>query len=290
MPRPALDLDRYRDEIERRVLVQKQRHKDIVKWLEEQGCKTTTQTLVRRCRDWGASRRPSVPSDDPDLIAAIREEFMSTFDNDATISKALKSRGIHTSRNQVNEIRLKQGWHRRSNDAADRAEAKRETFNRVKQAIDEGIVRPHNREAIRKALVTHYHYHAREGDVREALKVLNPEGITAKKPEFNPPPTNDRIVDFAFNKINEALLAPFGAIGAIGSTPESSEEVRTILHNLLQFGQTQPDASKPAKPATSHSARSPSGNSVIREAPEGPSSEPPPVPWPSEKPRPRTSQ
>jgi hypothetical protein len=239
MPRPRIDIDRFRDEIERRVMVQKQRHKDIVKWLAEQGCSTTQQTLLRRCRDWGASRRPTVTSDDPALIAAIQEQFSSTFDNDTTISSTLNARGIHTSPNQVNEIRHKHGLHRRTRDEADRAEARRETFNRVKQAIDEGIVRPHNREAIRKALLKHYHYHAREGDVREALKVLNPEGITARKPEINPSPTNDRIVDFAFNKINEALLGPFGAIGAIDSTPETSEEVRTILHNLIQFGQAQ---------------------------------------------------
>src|SRR2546423_6533089 len=208
MPRLAIDLDRFRDEIERRVLVQKQPHRDIVKWLAEQGCQTTTQTLVRRCRLWGASRRPKVSSDDPALIAAIREQFSNTFDNDTTISRTLNARGIHTSRNQVNAIRLKHGWHRRNIEEADRAAAKRETFNRVKQAIDEGVVRPHNREAIRKALMKHYHYHAREGDVREALKELNPEGITARKPEYNPPPTNNRIVDYAFNKINEALLAP----------------------------------------------------------------------------------
>ena len=266
-------------------MVQKQRHRDIVKWLAEQGCQTTTQTLLRRCRGWGATRRPAVSSDDPALTAAIHEQYASTFDNDATISKTLIAQGIHTSRNQVNEIRIKHGWHRRSNNAADRAEAQRKTFNRVKQAIDEGIVRPHNREAIRKALVSHYHYHAREGDVREALKVLNPEGITAKKPEYTPPPTNDRIVDFAFNKINKALLAPFGAIGAIGATPEASEEVRTILHNLLRFGQTQSNPSA-AKPVSAPFACSPNGNPIVRGDPEGLGSEQPPASWPADKPRP----
>ena len=287
MPRPPIDLDRFRDEIGRRVLVQKQRHRDIVKWLAEQGCQTTPQTLLRRCRLWGASRRPTVSSDDPALIAAIQEQFSGTFDNDTTISKTLNARGIHTSRNQVNEIRLKHGWHRRTINEADRAAAKRETFNRVKQAIDEGLVRPHNREAIRKALMKHYHYHAREGDVREALKVLNPEGITARKPEFNPSPTNDRLVDFAFNKINEALLAPFGAIGAIGSTPEASEEVRTILHNLLQSGQTQSDVAKPVNPPSAHSPKS---NQAFRVRPAGPTSRQPRARWPPEKPRPGTSQ
>jgi hypothetical protein len=239
MPRPRVDIDRFRDEIERRVLVEKQRHKDIVIWLAEQGCKTTQQTLLRRCRDWGASRRRTVSSDDPALIAAIQEQFSSTFANDTKISNTLNARGIHTSPNQVNEIRHKHGLHRRTRDEADRAEARQETFNRVKQAIDDGIVRPHNREAIRKALLEHYRYHAREGDVREALKMLNPEGLTTRRPEFQSSPTNDRIVDFAFNKINEILLSPFGAIGAIGSTPEAKEEVQTILHNLIQFGQAQ---------------------------------------------------
>jgi hypothetical protein len=239
MPRPAIDLDPFRDEIQRRVLVEKQPLRDIVKWLAEQGCSTTTQTISRRCRLWGASRRPTVSSKDPALIAAVQEQFSSTFDNDTTIAKTLNAQGIQTSRNQVHEIRLKHGWHRRTNHEADRAEARRETFKRVKQAIDDGVVRPHNRDAIRKALIKHYRYHAREGDVREALKLLNPEGITTRKPEFNPPPTNDRIVDFAFNKINEALLSPFGALGPMGSTPQAKEEVRTILHNLLQFGQAE---------------------------------------------------
>jgi hypothetical protein len=239
MPRPRIDIDRFRDEIERRIMVEKQRHKDIIKWLAEQGCTTTKQTLLRRCRGWGASRRPTVSSDDPALIAAIQEQFSSTVDNDTKISNTLNVRGIRTSPNQVNEIRHKHGLHRRIRDEAHKAEAQHETFNRVKQAIDEGIVRPHNREAIRKALLKHYRYHAREGDVREALKVLNPEGLTVRRPEFKPSLTNDRIVDFAFNKINEALLSPFGAIGAVGSTSEAKEEVRTILQNLIRFGQAQ---------------------------------------------------
>jgi hypothetical protein len=239
MPRPPIDIDRFRVEIERRVLIEKQRHKDIVKWLEKQGCTITQQTLLRRCRDWGASRRPTVSSNDPVLIAAILEQFSTTFDNDTTISNTLNARGIHTSPNQVNDIRHKHGLHRRTRDEADRAEARRETFNRVKQAIDEGVVPPHNRRAIRKALLEHYHYRAREGDVREALKVLNPEAITAREAEFKASPSNDRIVDFAFRKINEALLGPFGAVGATGSTPEAKEGVRTILHNLIQFGQAQ---------------------------------------------------
>lgn len=239
MPRPRIDIDRFREEIERRIMVEKQRHVDIITWLATQGCTTTKQTLLRRCRDWGASRRPTVSSNDPALIAAIQEQFSTTFDNDTTISNTLNARGIHTSPNQVNEIRHQLGLHRRTKDEADRAEARLETFKRVQQAVDEGIVRPHNREAIRKALLNHYHYHAREGDVREALKVLNPEAIAAQKAEFKPSPTNDRIVDFAFKKINEALLGPFGAFGATGLSPETREEVRTILHNLIQFGQSQ---------------------------------------------------
>lgn len=193
------------------MIFEKQRQKDIVKWLEEQGCKATQQIFLRRCRGWGASRRPTVSSDDPSLIAA----------------------------NQANEIRQKLGLHRRTRDEADRADARREAFNNVKQAIDEGIVRPLNRETIRKALLKYYHYHAREGDVREALKVLNLEAITARKSEFTPSPTNERVVNFAYSKSNEALLAPFAAVAALGSTPEANEEVRTTLHNLIQFGQAR---------------------------------------------------
>src|SRR3984957_13973150 len=125
MPRPPIDLDKYRDEIERRVLVQKQRHKDIVKWLAEQGCQTTTQTLLRRCRLWGASRRPTVSSDDPVLIAAIQEQFSSTLDNDSTFSKTLHARGIQTSCNQVNEICLNLCWHLRSIGEYDRSDSNR---------------------------------------------------------------------------------------------------------------------------------------------------------------------
>lgn len=141
--------------------------------------------------------------------------------------------------NQANETRQKLGLHRRTRDEADRADARREAFNKVKQAIDGRIVRPLNRETIRKAPLKYYHYHARERDVREALKVLDPEAITARKSEFTPSPTNERVVNFAYSKINEALLAPFAAVTAIGSTPEANEEVRMILHNLIQFGQAQ---------------------------------------------------
>ena len=57
MPRPTIDLEPYRDEIERRILQDHYTHAEVLAWLKTQGINIVAKTLVRRCRDWGATRR-----------------------------------------------------------------------------------------------------------------------------------------------------------------------------------------------------------------------------------------
>src|SRR2546423_10144354 len=57
MPRPTIDLEPYRDEIERRLLQSHHTHAEVLAWLETEGVTIALKTLKRRCRDWGATDR-----------------------------------------------------------------------------------------------------------------------------------------------------------------------------------------------------------------------------------------
>jgi hypothetical protein len=109
MPNNAIDLGPHREEIERRILIQKQSQKEILSWLAGRGIICTRMTLSRYCKSWGVRKNTTSSATDPALLEGIRLAFDTTFDNDETIAKKLAAQGIHTTRNQVEKIRLKHG-------------------------------------------------------------------------------------------------------------------------------------------------------------------------------------
>ena len=56
MPRPEVNLDRLRPEIEQRIILRKQSHKEVLAWLAIQGIVINRKTLQRRIIQWGISR------------------------------------------------------------------------------------------------------------------------------------------------------------------------------------------------------------------------------------------
>jgi hypothetical protein len=50
MVRPQAVPDHLKDEIERRIMVEKQTHKDVLHWLATQGYICQLPTLKRRCK------------------------------------------------------------------------------------------------------------------------------------------------------------------------------------------------------------------------------------------------
>jgi hypothetical protein len=107
MPRAAVDLDRFRQQIEKRLLVDHQTQKDVVNWLKTEGISVTIDLLKARCKEWGLSRRDA--AEDPNIIDRIYERFHTTTENDSTIANRLGDEGLSISARQVKRARLKYG-------------------------------------------------------------------------------------------------------------------------------------------------------------------------------------
>ena len=102
MSPPTIDLEPYRDEIERRLLQNHQGHAEVLAWLETEGVTIAPRTLKRRCKDWGATRRAF--TSDAAIITQIKELYFSTHKDDEAIASALYIQGLHISAKQVREI------------------------------------------------------------------------------------------------------------------------------------------------------------------------------------------
>ena len=51
MPPTTADLDRFRDEIEKRLLLNRRTQKQVVNWLQQEGVSFTVPILKNRCKD-----------------------------------------------------------------------------------------------------------------------------------------------------------------------------------------------------------------------------------------------
>jgi hypothetical protein len=127
MPRPRVDLDTFRDEIERRI-ASNHTHKQIRSWLAGQGVIISKGTLQSRCVAWETTRRTTTAGTNTTLIEAVETAFHTTNYSDQTIADNITASGLYTTRNQVEEIRLKNGWRRRANDKDQLVKIKAVTF------------------------------------------------------------------------------------------------------------------------------------------------------------------
>jgi len=138
MPRPTIDLEPYRDEIERRLVESHQTHAEVLAWPGTQGVAITLKTLQRHCRDWGATDRAL--TSDVLVIAQVKEMYFSAHKDGEAIANALRTTGLRISARQVREIRTTNGWLRRAGDATQIAQQRTETFARVHAALRKGLV------------------------------------------------------------------------------------------------------------------------------------------------------
>jgi hypothetical protein len=143
MPPATIDLEPYRDEIERRLLQNHQGHTEVLAWLETEGVTIAPRTLKRRCKDWGATRRALTSN--TAVIALVEELYFSTHKDDEAIASALHIQGLHTSARQVREIRIANGWLHRAGNTTQLAQQRTETFARVHAALQEGTYRYYGR-------------------------------------------------------------------------------------------------------------------------------------------------
>ena len=179
MPRPRKDLQEFREQIELRV-ANGQTHNEIRRWLATNGVMVNKNTLSTRCIAWEASRRSRTATAEPALVSAIEAAFHTTQHDDETIARNITAQGIPTTRNQVKEVRLVNGWRRRSNDDEQAANSRSETFALVAQALEHGEARCYGRGLMRTYLRVKFRHNAREDDVRDALIALDPAGVQSR--------------------------------------------------------------------------------------------------------------
>jgi len=74
------------------------------------------------------------------LLEAIQNAFNTTFDSDKAIAQKLNSRGLQTTPNQVQEIRLKHGWRRQAANAEQLEAQRTETFAREMAPVTTKLV------------------------------------------------------------------------------------------------------------------------------------------------------
>jgi hypothetical protein len=179
MPRPRKNLDRFRDEIERRI-TDRQTQDQILSWLATQGVNVSKNTLSSLYVAWGVSRHTRTVASEADLVSAIYAAYHSTNHSDQIIADNVTAQGIPTTTNQVKEIRLAHGWRRRGDNDDQLATLRAETFSLVKDALQQGAVRCYGRGLLRTFLRVQYHHQAREDDVRDALALLDAAGTEAR--------------------------------------------------------------------------------------------------------------
>jgi len=180
MPRPRINLDEFRDEIERQI-ANRHTQPQILKWLAGQGIIVSRNTLSTQCNSWEASRRTKTASSDPALVSAIDTAFHTTDHNDQMIADNITASGVTTTHTQVKKIRLAHGWRRRADNEEQLAEMRAETFALVKTALHQCVVRCYGRGLLRTYLRIKYHHHAREDDVRDALAMLDTPGTESRR-------------------------------------------------------------------------------------------------------------
>jgi hypothetical protein len=74
MPRPRIDLNIYRNEIERRI-TQKYTYPQILSWLAGKGIIISKNTFSSRIMDWDASRRTRTTGTNTTLIKVVEIVF-----------------------------------------------------------------------------------------------------------------------------------------------------------------------------------------------------------------------
>jgi hypothetical protein len=180
MPPAAVDISRFRAQIEKRILVDHHKQIEVVNWLRTEGVSITAGILKARCKEWGLSRRGATT--DPAAVERVYDRFHKTTENDSKIAAALTAEGLSISSRQVKELRLQYGW-RRKGATEDQIKSQRaETFEMVQHELEEGTIRAYGRELVQTHLRVNHAYRARQDDVRDALRELDSKGTAARKP------------------------------------------------------------------------------------------------------------
>ncbi len=164
MPRVAINLEIYQLEIKLRIDAGITQSK-IREWLLTKGISISKKAFSRQIVHWEASRLTHTSPDNPALLSAIQLAINTTQHSDQKIANNITDSGIFTTRNQVEEIRLAQGWRRRGFDENQLATKRAETFALVSQALQKGESRCYGRRLLKTYLQIKFHHNARDDDI-----------------------------------------------------------------------------------------------------------------------------
>ena len=179
MPRPQIDLDRFKAEILLRIDAGESQ-KRVCRWLAASGVQIHRNTLSTRLLEWqGPSTQ--VASADAALVTEVDSAFHTTHHDDQMVADNITASGIPTTQRQVKRIRLAHGWRRRGDTDDQLADSRAETFSLVKSALHQGVVRCYGRGLLRTYLRLRHHHNAREDDVRDALATLDSVGTESRR-------------------------------------------------------------------------------------------------------------
>jgi hypothetical protein len=85
MPRPRVDLDAFRDKIERRI-TSKHTHRQIRSWLAGKGFIISKGTLQSRCVAWETTRQTRTAGTNTTFVKVVEKVFHTTNYSDQTIA------------------------------------------------------------------------------------------------------------------------------------------------------------------------------------------------------------
>src|SRR5207248_8730995 len=129
------------DQIKHHLLVKKEQHathSEVIFWLRNHGVNVSERTLARRLKDWGFQQNSTAPAS-IELISRIHHLFHRTLWPDSKIASKLSEEfGLKVTENQVQEIRLKKRWLRRTLDPTERIQGQFETKQHVHDTFHKG--------------------------------------------------------------------------------------------------------------------------------------------------------
>lgn len=189
------------------------KNSEVIAWLYSRGVTVSERTLKRRLQQWGHRQNTNAPTS-LDLISRVDDLYHHTLWNDTKIAaKIAEESGLHVTENQVQEIRLKKRWLRRTCDPTERVERQLETEQHVQELFHHGSGRSYGRKWTLTNLRRRQGHRARQQDVEKALREVNPVGVASRRPGLRRSRLDNYITDGP-NQVwcidGHDKLAPYG--------------------------------------------------------------------------------
>ena len=159
-------------------------YQDMRQWLSERGVTASDDTIRRRLREWGATKR--FPPVTPELIEQVEYLFTHNLkwsDDDIANEIGPDNQGRRLTKRQVKDIRLQHGLKRREQKATPQATMARQaaTYTVVDHLVNEGPGRNYGSRWARSHLSAIEGVRTQLSDVQESLRQLVSDRVEARR-------------------------------------------------------------------------------------------------------------